>query len=68
MISVLCDLVSRLFGNWNKTKSFVVHIAEGIDEKSRQEFDTLKAKGLLTGGTAIIHGTAIAPSESCASL
>ena len=45
------------------TKSFVVHIAEGIDEKSRKEFDTLKQKGLLTAQTAIIHGTALGAAE-----
>jgi len=41
----------------------VVHLSEGIDEKSRAEFDTLKAKGLLSEGTAIIHGTAFGTPE-----
>ncbi len=44
--------------DWAVTKTFVVHIGEGIDLKSRTEFATLKQKGLLTGQTAIIHGTA----------
>jgi 5-methylthioadenosine/S-adenosylhomocysteine deaminase len=42
--------------DWAETKAFVVHLAEGIDEKSRREFDILKAKNLLQSGTAIIHG------------
>ena len=33
--------------DWTKTKSFVVHLSEGIDETSRKEFDILKDKGLL---------------------
>lgn len=45
------------------TKSFVVHLAEGIDEKSRAEFITLKQKQLLTAQTAIIHGTAFTEAE-----
>jgi 5-methylthioadenosine/S-adenosylhomocysteine deaminase len=51
--------------NWEVTKSFAVHLAEGLDtdEKSRKEFDTLKQKGLLTQQTAIIHGMAFGESE-----
>lgn len=49
--------------NWAVTKSFVVHLSEGVDEKSRREFDVLKQKGLLTGQTAIIHGTAFGEAE-----
>jgi len=49
--------------DWNETKSFVVHVGEGIDEKSRAEFDTLKQKGLLQAGTAVIHGTGFGPAE-----
>lgn len=49
--------------DWSKTKSFVVHLSEGVDEKSRKEFDVLKQKGLLTDGTAIIHGTAFTEKE-----
>jgi 5-methylthioadenosine/S-adenosylhomocysteine deaminase len=46
-----------------KTKSFVVHLSEGVDETSRKEFDILKAKGLLRAETAIIHGTAFGDAE-----
>src|SRR5437870_882808 len=51
--------------NWSTTKSFVVHLAEGVrgDPKSLGEFTTLKAKGLLASGTAIIHGAAFGDSE-----
>jgi 5-methylthioadenosine/S-adenosylhomocysteine deaminase len=49
--------------NWNDTKSFVVHVGEGIDEKSRTEFDALKQKGLLNANTAIIHGTGFGAAE-----
>lgn len=49
--------------DWGKTKSFVVHLSEGIDEKSRGEFGILKQKNLLAGGTAIIHGTAFGEPE-----
>src|SRR5215831_16497047 len=51
--------------NWTATKSFVVHLAEGVrgDPKSVAEFATLKAKGLLAAGTAIIHGAAFGDTE-----
>src|SRR5215472_8007755 len=51
--------------DWTATKSFVVHIAEGVpgDPKSLQEFAILQQKNLLTGSTAIIHGTAFGDSE-----
>ena len=51
--------------DWNVTRSFVVHIAEGLpsDSVSRREFQTLKQKGLLRAETAIIHGTAFGDAE-----
>jgi 5-methylthioadenosine/S-adenosylhomocysteine deaminase len=49
--------------DWTKTKSFVVHLSEGIDETSRKEFDILKQKGLLRAEAAIIHGTAFGDVE-----
>jgi 5-methylthioadenosine/S-adenosylhomocysteine deaminase len=49
--------------DWTKTKSFVVHLSEGVDEHSREEFDVLKDKGLLRAETAIIHGTAFGDAE-----
>jgi 5-methylthioadenosine/S-adenosylhomocysteine deaminase len=51
--------------DWTATKSFVVHLAEGVrgDPKSLSEFTTLKSKNLLASGTAIIHGAAFGESE-----
>ena len=49
--------------DFTKTRSFVPHIAEGIGETPRKEFDVLKAKGLLRSETAIIHGTAFGDAE-----
>lgn len=49
--------------NWSDTKAFVVHLAEGADEPSRREFETLKAKRLLNANTVIIHGTAFGDTE-----
>jgi 5-methylthioadenosine/S-adenosylhomocysteine deaminase len=36
-----------------------VHLAEGLDDRSRKEFDELKKANLLTPATVIIHGTAL---------
>ena len=49
--------------DWGVTKSFVVHLAEGVDDRSRGEFQTLKQKGLLRAETTIIHGTAFGDVE-----
>lgn len=51
--------------DWSVTKSFVVHIAEGVqgDQKSLNEFQILQQKSLLTANTAIIHGTAFGDPE-----
>jgi 5-methylthioadenosine/S-adenosylhomocysteine deaminase len=51
--------------DWTATKSFVVHLAEGVrgDPKSLTEFTTLKSKNLLASGTAVIHGAAFGESE-----
>jgi 5-methylthioadenosine/S-adenosylhomocysteine deaminase len=49
--------------NFTVTKAFVVHLAEGVDQKSKDEFQTLKKKQLLQSGVAIIHGTAFGDQE-----
>jgi len=51
--------------DWTATKSFAVHLSEGVrgDPKSLTEFTTLKSKGLLASGTAVIHGAAFGGSE-----
>jgi cytosine/adenosine deaminase-related metal-dependent hydrolase len=40
-----------------------VHLAEGTDAGSRQEFRDLVDSGLLTPATVIIHGTALQPAD-----
>lgn len=40
-----------------------VHLAEGIDTPSHNEFGALVGAGLLTPATIIIHGTALEPSD-----
>jgi len=40
-----------------------VHLAEGVDARSRGEFRTLVDAGLLTPATVIIHGTALQPGD-----
>jgi len=36
-----------------------MHLAEGLDDRSRKEFDDLVGSNLLTKATVIIHGTAL---------
>jgi cytosine/adenosine deaminase-related metal-dependent hydrolase len=40
-----------------------VHLAEGVDDLSRREFDDLVAARLLTRATVIIHGTALTQAQ-----
>jgi cytosine/adenosine deaminase-related metal-dependent hydrolase len=40
-----------------------IHLAEGVDDRSRTEFDDLVAARLLTPATVIIHGTALTPAQ-----
>ena len=49
--------------DFTKTKSFVVHLAEGTNDSAKAEFQTLKQKGLLHKETAIIHGTPFGDAE-----
>jgi hypothetical protein len=45
------------------TKAFIVHLAEGIDDSSRAEFETLRTLGLLKPQVVAIHGTALNPAQ-----
>ncbi len=56
---------TRLISNSQvgKVDTWFIHLAEGVDEKSRNEFDTLKDLNLLQEWTAIIHGTALGKNE-----
>jgi cytosine/adenosine deaminase-related metal-dependent hydrolase len=45
------------------TTAYIIHLAEGIDEPSRAEFDELESKMLLTSATVVVHGTAFTSAE-----
>jgi len=47
-------------GNYH---AMFLHISEGVDEKSRAEFDTLRDLGLARKETIVIHGTALGLDE-----
>ena len=47
-------------GNYH---ALFLHISEGVDEKSRAEFDTLRDLGLARKETIVIHGTALGQDE-----
>lgn len=49
--------------NSGRLRSLLVHLAEGTDQPSRDEFDQLATLGLLQKGTTIIHGTALQPQD-----
>ncbi|MCX8174310.1 MAG: amidohydrolase family protein, partial [Thermoplasmata archaeon] len=39
--------------------AWIVHLAEGVDASSLNEFNFIKSKGLLTNTTRIVHGVAL---------
>ena len=43
--------------------AWFVHLSEGVDSKSKDEFDTLYNKGLIMDETVVIHGTALDQSQ-----
>jgi 5-methylthioadenosine/S-adenosylhomocysteine deaminase len=45
------------------TKAFVVHLAEGIDDSSRAEFDYMNKIGLIKPQLVAIHGTALTAAQ-----
>ena len=45
------------------TQSYLIHLAEGVDETSRAEWDKLAARNLVRKETVIIHGTALGHAE-----
>ena len=64
------ELTSDYVGNHIKTgnasgelDAWFLHLAEGVDERSRAEFDVLEANGLLVGELVVIHGTALTATE-----
>lgn len=56
------DALIRQFES-KQTTSYLVHLAEGIDDGSRHELDALKAVGLLRKEVVAIHGTALTPAQ-----
>ncbi|MEK9651296.1 MAG: amidohydrolase family protein, partial [Poseidonia sp.] len=64
------ELTSDYVGNHIKTgnasgtlDAWFVHIAEGVDESSRAEFDILVQNDLLVGELVLIHGVALGETE-----
>jgi len=54
-------LVARM--DAGKLDAWMVHLAEGTDQESSDEFECLAAMGLLRRETAIIHGTALTDDQ-----
>lgn len=46
-----------------KVDAWLVHLAEGVNEAARSEFDVLESIGLAVPQTAIIHGIALGDAE-----
>ncbi len=64
------ELESEYEGNHIKDRNssgslnaWFIHLAEGIDESSRAEFDILVENNLLVGEIVIIHGTGLTQTE-----
>ena len=51
------DIKSRF--NAGTLNTWLIHLAEGIDEDSKKEFKKLTSKDLLRTETVIVHGTAL---------
>ncbi|MDC0340522.1 amidohydrolase family protein [Candidatus Poseidoniaceae archaeon] len=49
--------------NDGSIEAWYIHLSEGVDQTSRDEFDLLNSKGLLAEPTVVIHGTALTPSQ-----
>lgn len=56
------DALNVQFAN-GTTKAFFVHLAEGIDDKSRNEFEQLRTLRLLKPQVVGIHSTALADAQ-----
>lgn len=57
------DAVCKNFAN-GRTSAYLIHIAEGVDDKSMTEFDRLLALGttpgcLFSSQTSVVHGTSL---------
>jgi hypothetical protein len=52
-------MLDRIWTRLRGLDAFFLHLAEGVDDRSRAEFTTLREKGLLIEPLVIIHGTAL---------
>lgn len=60
------DFCPDLTGQFRQTSSrvpFIIHAAEGTDEKAHSELETLNHAGVLAANTVIVHGVAIASGD-----
>jgi len=55
------DIIENL--NSGKIRKHIVHLAEGKDEESRQEFYEMEKLGLIRKELVVIHGTALQEPE-----
>lgn len=46
-----------------ETTAYMIHLAEGLSTRAREEYVDLVALGLLRPETVIIHGTALTPAD-----
>jgi cytosine/adenosine deaminase-related metal-dependent hydrolase len=53
----------RSFLQDSRSEAFLVHLAEGADPLSLEEFSFVQTQGLLTAKTVIIHGVALGPAD-----
>ena len=49
--------------NAGTLNAWFVHLSEGVDQVSKNEFDALYNKGLIMNETVVIHGTALDQSQ-----
>jgi hypothetical protein len=54
-------VVAERFRSTPCSVPFIVHAAEGVDDRAASEVDVLDAAGALAGNTVLVHGLAIDP-------
>ena len=55
--------VVALHSRTPRNSPFIIHAAEGTDEKARQELTTLDELGMLDGQSVLVHATAATPAQ-----
>ncbi len=56
-------LTPRLRSTYRWGGPWMVHAAEGVDERSRGEIDVLDAAGVLRPNTVLVHGVGLRPED-----